>query len=419
MSLVLRLWFGSMLLAVAGCTTASGGNLLCTVHEVSSHRLMDDSVYVYVEPTAASVSGAQTLLAGTPTYVTRNAHGGRAARVTRDSLFGLVVTEGGRITGVPRPGGGVDPVGIRLAAHSSGEWHVVWGEADSATTGEPESARRVIRLWHGTVGQSGWRVQNVIHAPPNTGFLPFESSTLLAVGDTLWWAVKVVRADTADDVALITHRAGRWSYEHIDVSRPAYVQLGYVPGEGVRLFVVTADPAAASDANSLFVYSGQQQNGSPVHHVLQKLIPGGTAPVHNPYFADGLLHWRVVRSGENASGSTAYAAAVGPGTTLEDPAIIDSAAAQFRYVGRNRNSHVWLSHHTPPTGESELRVIAAEVSLGRTELLDARRYPFDGPFHAVAIRDNEILVTGPKIELVEGGGILATVLLRLAIECAN
>ena len=216
----------------------------CTVVVASRRPLvLADGQVVHLGTQSTARQGRAILLAGVPSFTWPAGATPGSAPQTRDSLIGVLITDDGRIQGVPNPLLGRTLSFAKVTSAGRGAWHVVMSERLTTREGH-ELATDSARLWYGRYDGRAWSdvasiavVHGSYTATEYTSDLVVDEARTLALAYPLSAQV----ASTAMTGVVLMRRGDRgWSADTLRVAmEPRYTRLvtGPRPGEWTVLYV--------------------------------------------------------------------------------------------------------------------------------------------------------------------------------------
>lgn len=151
-------WCPTITLVLTSCAGAPAGSGSADACFNSSHitRLRSDDHDIYIEPLAVAESNSSLLIAGPPNYLHHP-----DGSVYKDSLFGVILTEHGRLVPIPKPISG-NIVGQRAYSLATGGWRVLF----STSSVENQIPELADSTWIADIVDYAWRDVRPLDAPP-------------------------------------------------------------------------------------------------------------------------------------------------------------------------------------------------------------------------------------------------------------
>ncbi|HEU4949161.1 MAG TPA: hypothetical protein VFT11_00220 [Candidatus Deferrimicrobiaceae bacterium] len=382
----------------------------CSAHVVSNRVLQLEDWTVYIEPVQILRLDEGVLLAGTPNYVFRSDENGRVANAVTDSLFGVVVEDGGAVRAIPMPPleGGVR--GIRVSRRPGGGWDAILTEM---ATANPEE-KTVRRVWHGVHDGAAWLSLDTLPLPRGSTFFPLNEPPLLRHGDTLAWAATHLAAGGwKHEPIVFTFDGERWIGEPVPTEvNVSYVALGLGP-DGVEMAIVGSDLSdlgpGERDENSLFL-----MRRTPDWTRSTRLVHGGRTPVHKPVFSgagnDLSLTWEIIAGAEGQrviQSVRSLASSLNVGLSLP--------GSVFAVTDGIQGGSAWIvAEDAPGTNE---RLAIATWRRGEPVQVSHIVNPFDNFFVATSLSEADLLIFGPDFDGTPGAEALRSRLLHVRLPC--
>jgi len=400
----------------AGKATALGTLSRCTVREVGRDSLLvEGGKRLYVEPyTMAANERGEAFLAGRFNYLIERGPAGAWQRSTDQHIFGAIVPRAGEPRVVRSPVPTAHLGSIQIMPREDGTWTVAFVEVVPPVGGSRTNAA-VARLWNGTYDGTRWTHLDTIPRPAGVSLYAEFASSLLARGDTLFWAVRS-RGEPHYDVVLFERYEGRWRSQVVPTRTAAEVELTYSDSVGLLLAVVQPDPGLRQDTNSLLLWARR-----PTWSILRRLVHGyDEGMVNAPQFTSpssgGVLTWesepaspirglRELRTRRENWGGEQRAASV-----------VDSSVYHGEALVLDGDSW-WVTDHISPSGaNSEIRFVRdAGV---RPLLVNWFPNPYATRFRAITVSPDTIVVTGAFNDTASKAGVV-TLLLLFQVTCTN
>lgn len=379
------------LLLVTGIASAQGGAPVCTATLAAKTPVrLSNGGSVFVEPQAVVTSGDRILIAGNPTYVWY-LENGRVSAVGRDSIFGIVTDRTGRATAIPSPLRPGHVHAVRAAAHDSGQWAVVFADADPPV--RFAGPIHVRAYWFGITDGARWiRLEKL---PAVEGELKVDAaSSLVRTKRGYAFALPLTR-EYRDRAAVFAEREGRWTTDFVGAGA-LYTSLT-TDGDELVLGSVYSDtaptrPAVAwRDHNSLWLYR-TTENGTR-WGTRTRLVHGVGQPVHHPALAgakDG-VHVGWLSAGA-ASHEARLASIVAPDTLAFTAKLVRETQQIMSNVTANGRP-LWVTTDYA-AGPPEMWVRIWTMRGAAPVQLAATKTDFDG-VAGFAVLDSTIVVVGP------------------------
>lgn len=401
----------------------------CTVRETSREPLVAAGRQLYIEPLTFISDKGSTLLAGTPNYVWRG-----AKSEGRYTEFGVIVSLDGHVSRIPPP---IDPKlmnDMRAVRLKDGSWGIVFAESMVGERTKHEAPW--VRLWYGVFDGQAWHSLERLPFPAKTPLQIGTMSQLVRNGDTLAFALGVLRPHNESEPIVFSRTNGRWSSRIIRMRHAEYVALANVGSLGWQLAVVRPDTTLESDSNSLFFYrllSGKRDTVGRWQQAT-KVVSGGEEPVHWPSLAAAgpqrwVLSWLSnirTRSGmrwearamlsRTDNGSAAVPIALHRPTDL---LVLDSSVVAMASVVSPDGTPLWITDHVLNEANLERREMRfIRYSAGKASVIGRIPNPFKGSPSVVMPTRSEILIAGPLFTSDNGHDpIIQTLLIRARLVC--
>jgi len=307
---------------------------VCSLAVISRTRIvLADGQVVHLAVQSTARQGRTILLAGMPSYTWPSGASPGAAPQTRDSLVGVLVTDGREIRGVPNPLVGRAIAYAKVASAGRGAWHVMLSERLTIREGH-EQATDSARLWYGRFDGRAWSdVASVGVVHGSFSAKEYTSDVVVDEAGVLAFAYPIdaqVGSTAISGVVLIRRVEHGWSADTLGkVLQPRYTRLvpGPRPGEWTVLYVAPffENQRLINSSLHAVVWSGRWD----VPRVMVRAVERGVVnPRPFPLRAGLLLTW--FRRAERTDSGTApriewlMATSGTTHTSLRRPVIIGS-----------------------------------------------------------------------------------------------
>ena len=392
---------------------------LCSVRELSREPLLvEGGRALYVQPVILEPNGqGETLLAGDISFLLeRRPPDDRWRFVREDSTFGAIIPAAGEAVVVPAPISTRLIGGARALARADGGWDVVFAQVHDYT-GE-ERPTTVERLWYGTLHGARWTRLEPIPLLSSVGDTldTIHPSSLLPVGDTLFWAAPL-RRPGLDAVAIFSRRGGVWDHEIVS-AWGNYPRLAHSDSLGLVLAVVGPDRTLPADANSLILWTRQ-----PEWRPYRMLVPSSREQVYDPWisFAPGREAAGWVAGVEDERGPRTEAHAISGVLSPATPvAVLDSALhAHGVFVVQPLEPvpgvRLWVLEHRLADRQGTILRVVQESAGRHATVLDSVPASFPAGFRAALPAPGQLLAAGAEYDAAQG--VIVSLLLRFAVDC--
>lgn len=394
---------------------------VCSAREVAREPLLvEGGRALYVQPLILEPNGrGETLLAGDISFMLEQ-RDGRWRFTREDSTFGAIIPASGEPVVVPAPIPTRRIGGSRALARADGAWDVVFAQVHDYTgESRPYTAER---LWYGVLDGARWRLLEQVPLPAGVGDTldTYFSSTLLRVGDTLFWASPLERPGL-DQVALYSHRNGAWEHEIVPSMGNGSPRIAHADSLGLVLALVGPDRTLAPpsyDANSLILWTRR-----PEWRHYRKLVPSSREQVYDPWIslAPGreVVAWAAGVEDEAGARTEAHVMS----GRLDEAArvvVLDSALhphGQFsvRPLELAPGNRLWVFQHMLPDHARELRVV--QESGATPVLLASTPSAFPAGFMAALPAPGQLLVAGAEYDAAQQ--MIVSLLVRFQVDCPS
>lgn len=420
----LLLWSTSMTVASQASAQAARGRAremeqTCRMDVLDSSLVRwADDYRAYVEPSTVVPGKSSTLIAGSPTYLSKSSVRGSPSTQVLDSVFGAIRLSDGSWTPVPRPAGIRYFGGVRAISSGKDRWDVMFVELPGHAN-QMQGPDTTLGVWHGRLGLQGWEsLERVpVEYPHHIGFI--SAPALLGRRDTLTWAIHV-RGEglrVTGDAEVLRRIDGKW--EHRRLGRfPLRIATATLGDGQHRLFLrherVIGDKAEEVTAFRTF----------PDVQELETLLPQSS---DNRYLlrADTLaggstaLSWLKVSEREREFRAIVLDAS---GRSLGERVLRgDLSQAWVLYATRWKPSWLMLADNRQgvASGAAGGRFELFSVSESRQRRVGTLSHRYIGTPELRMLGPYRILASGPVVSTDATGTRLETLLTTIGVHCRD
>lgn len=373
---------------------------------------------VYVEPSTIVPGESSTLIAGSPTYLSKGKVRGAAATQVLDSVFGAIRRSDGSWMPVLRPAGIRYFGGVRAIPSGKDRWDVMFVELPGHAN-QMQGPDTTLGVWHGRLGLQGWEsLERVpVEYPHHIGFI--SAPSLLGRGDTLTWAIHV-RGEglrISGDAEVLRRLDGKW--EHMRLGRYPLRIAAATLGDGQHRFFLRHERVIGDKAEEVTAF-----RAFPNVQELETIFPQSAT---NRYLlradsiAGGLtaLSWIRVSERERELHTLVLDA---HGTSIGER-VLRGDLSQVWVLDAPRNHSSWLmladNRQGVATGRAGGRFELFSVSASRQRRIAARSHRYVGTPEIRMLGQYRILASGPVVSTDSTGTRLETLLTTIGVHCRD
>lgn len=386
---------------------------ICTVEEVDRFRLNPvGDRYLYVEPQVFLPIDGGVLVAGQPTYEWSVDSEDRGALMASAQFFGVEI-RGDSIALIPQPPHVEHPGWVRGLALGGGRFGFLFDEVDEEST----AVGGVIRTLYAEYDDGVWSAVEELPVPTG-GHVRTVANASSLVADAIGMERSVAMPFYKDrggiDVLLFERDVFGWHSQVVFPDWIDQVDLTRTNG-GTILALAGLDPEFASHLSSMRTLR-LDRPGAPADQPLRVALGTPDDRYRDPTFGRSADHIELGWLLAGSQGPTsAWVADLGM-WGWSGPRQIGASVVQIAAIGREGRSTLWASHAIDPATGADILGLSqsgpdGSVSTSRTQ------YPFIGPFAAVEISSDEILVIGPEARMESMHPFVRSLTIRLKIHC--
>lgn len=378
----------------------------CRVGIVDSSRLSLLGRRAYVEPRTSASSGSDALLLGAPNILWPRKSLTDWKTAITDSLFGAWILPTGEARAVPKPPG-VWPIRhVRSLGDGPGAYWVLFDQMElHAASFSADQA------WWARFSEGTWSQPVRVPLPPGARINLTTGSQLVRAAGVIAFAALVTLPDGNSSITVFEWTNDRWTVTAPSAGDAAYVALAATDA-GLLLAVVRADISGRFDRNSLYL---QRLTPSGWRHTEQVQAGAAEGASHWPAFIKMGDHLYLAWNSERPSApskprqlrlreiGTTQTVVLDSATELPPSAVVVDGKPAFVVIHRGADKKLYL------------RLIV--VTATNHHLAFESDNPFHGTTSATQLGKRDILINGLGAVRDSLGRDVATLLLRLRVDC--